>query len=53
VMKIDPWPFAKSRIELDVPARRLPATPWADEGAFREAYARAETFQHALTFLPG
>lgn len=50
---VDPWPFGTSRIELDVPARRLAKRPFASVEAFRAAYAAAEPFAHKLTLVPG
>jgi hypothetical protein len=38
---LDPWPLAKSRIEIDVPHRRLPAKKYADVSEFRAAFATA------------
>ena len=50
---VDPWPFGTNRIELEVPARRVPSEPFASVEGFREAYARAEPFVHKLTIRPG
>jgi hypothetical protein len=50
---VNPWPFGANRLELEVPARRVPSTPFEGVDAFREAYARAEPFMHKLTFRPG
>ena len=41
-LRVRPWPFDVAQLELTVPARRLPARPFADDAALRAAYAGAE-----------
>jgi hypothetical protein len=38
---LDPWPMNNSRIEIDVPHRRVAAKKYADVAEFRAAYAAA------------
>jgi hypothetical protein len=40
-VKVSPWPFDADRIETQVPLRRVPAERFADDQAFRAAYAAA------------
>jgi hypothetical protein len=42
---VSPWPFEAAKIDLSIPFRRLPADPFADEQAFRDAYAAASVEQ--------
>jgi hypothetical protein len=53
VVTVSPWPFASSRVDLEVPARRLAAGPFESEQAFRRAYAEAEPVTHRLSVRPG
>jgi hypothetical protein len=53
VVIVEPWPFATSSIELEVPAKLVPATPYRDVEQFRQAYAEAMLFQHRLRFISG
>ncbi|QOV89845.1 DUF3891 family protein [Humisphaera borealis] len=48
VLRIDPWPFSTSTIDLVVPARRVTAAPFANVEAFRQAYAAAAVFGHRV-----
>ena len=47
---LDPWPFAKSRIDLEIPFRRIAAKKYADDREFRDAYfsAPVERFTAAV-----
>ncbi|MGD1276878.1 MAG: DUF3891 family protein [Tepidisphaeraceae bacterium] len=38
---LDPWPFDEPRIDLQVPAKRLPAVTYENEDHLRTAYAAA------------
>ena len=51
-VRVRPWPFDVARLELTVPARRLPARPFTDVAAFRAAYAEALKSRVALTLRP-
>lgn len=50
LLAIDPWPFGVPRIELQIPAKRLPATPFTDVEAFRTAYREAAVEMVKLRF---
>jgi hypothetical protein len=38
---VEPWPFGKSEIDVEIPARRVPRHRFDDVMAFRRAYAAA------------
>jgi hypothetical protein len=40
-LTVDPWPFGVSKVEGDVPARRVTARPFESIEAFRDAYKNA------------
>src|SRR4051812_15660310 len=46
-MELSPWPFARERLEFEIPCRRVPAKTYASDEAFREVYreAPAEPFR--------
>ncbi|MGB7157596.1 MAG: DUF3891 family protein [Tepidisphaeraceae bacterium] len=50
---VDPWPFAIGEIELEIPAARLPGTPYDSDDAFRAAYAAAPAEILKARVLPG
>jgi hypothetical protein len=39
--RMDPWPFAKSRLDLEIPAKRLPNKKYSGESEFAAVYAAA------------
>ncbi len=43
VIRIDPWPFAVPRLNLQIPAKRLPDRRYPSESALADAYAKAKT----------
>jgi hypothetical protein len=53
LLAIDPWPFGVAKIELQVAAKRLPATPFADVEAFRRAYVEATQEMLTLRLVRG
>lgn len=53
VVRVNPWPFAASKIILNAPARRITKTPFATLEAFRQAYASAERLSHPILIEPG
>jgi hypothetical protein len=38
-LKLSPWPFLLSHVDISVPAKRIARQPFADESAFRALYA--------------
>ena len=48
-LTVDPWPFGRPRLELDVPCRRLPARPYEDVEEFHAAYHAAPAEQMSVT----
>ena len=48
-LTVDPWPFGRPRLELDVPCRRLPARPYEEVEEFRAAYRAAPAEQMSVT----
>jgi hypothetical protein len=50
---VDPWPFAIGEVELEIPATRLPGTPYDSDDAFRAAYATAPAEILKARVLPG
>jgi hypothetical protein len=38
---VDPWPFDTDEIALQIPASRLPAKPFDNEAAYRQALSNA------------
>lgn len=51
-LAIGPWPFDVGRIEMTVPCRRVPATEYAAEDAFRAAYAAAAPESYPVRLEP-
>ncbi len=47
---VDPWPFAGSKIEVEVERRSLRKEAWASDRAFRKAFFAAPTERVAVTF---
>ena len=41
-LNLSPWPFDNEVLSSEIPFRRIPATPFSSEDAFRAAYGAAE-----------
>jgi hypothetical protein len=52
-LSVGPWPFAGDEIALQVPARRLPAGPFASQASFQAAYASAVVEMLPVRIHPG
>jgi hypothetical protein len=50
---LDPWPFDAESLRFEVPYKRLPATPFSDPDAFRDAYAEAPVEEVEAVVRPG
>ena len=50
---VDPWPFAKNEIALQIPATRVPGKPYASDDALRTAFASAPSEVLTARVLPG
>ena len=40
-VSLEPWPFHGTRIDLEIPCRRVPAKRYDDESQFRQAFSKA------------
>jgi hypothetical protein len=41
IVRVDPWPFDVEQIEMQIPARRVPARIYESEAEFKQIYAAA------------
>jgi len=48
-MQINPWPFDRPQLNMTIPARRLPRTPFPSTESFQSAYTTAPIEQLMLT----
>lgn len=51
-VSVDPWPFESLPPHLEVRARRIPAGPYPDDGALREAVAATEDRSERVVVAP-
>jgi hypothetical protein len=52
-LNVSPWPFDAAILSAEIPYRRVPAEPFADELQFRRTYAAAPVEKFAVQIVQG